>query len=160
MQDAGSQLLDLLGHGRAEHQILALGGQFGNDLFHVMDKAHVQHPVGLVQHKNFHISKVYKALSHKVVQTARARHQNVHTLLEGRDLRSLTHTAENDGVTKLQILAVLLKALADLQRQLAGGGQDEGTDGPLFPGRGRRQTVQHGQRERRRLAGSRLGAAH
>mgnify|MGYP006947080820 CR=1 FL=1 len=70
MQDACGQLLDLFGHGGAEHQVLALCGQLCNDLLHVMHKAHVQHPVGLVQHKDLEVRQVDMALSDEVVQTA------------------------------------------------------------------------------------------
>ena len=160
VQDASRQLLDLLGHGGAEHQVLALGGQLGDDLFHVMHKAHVQHPVGLVQHEDLDVGEVDEALPHQVVQAAGAGDEDIDALLEGRDLRGLAHAAKDHGAALVQILAVQLKALADLQRQLAGGGQDQGTDGPFLFGRGRRQAVQHGQRKGCGLAGARLGAAH
>ena len=65
MQDACGQLLDLFGHGGAEHQVLALCGQLCDDLLHVMHKAHVQHPVGLVQHEDLEVRQVDMALSDK-----------------------------------------------------------------------------------------------
>ena len=72
-QDAGGQLLDLSGHGGAEHQVLPAGGQLCDHLFHVVDKAHVQHPVGFVQHKDLHARQVHIPLSDQVVQAARDR---------------------------------------------------------------------------------------
>ena len=159
-QDACGQLLDFLGHGGAEHQVLALPGQLGDHLFHVVDKAHIQHPVGFVQNKDLNVGKVQQPLPHQVVQAARAGNEDVHALFQGCDLRSLTHTAKDDGAAQGQILAVGFKALADLQSQLPGRGQDQGADGTLFAGRAGSQAVEHGQRKGSRLAGTRLGAAH
>ena len=160
VQDAGSQLLDLGGHGGTEHQVLALGGQLCNDLFHVMDKAHVQHPVGLVQHKNFQCGQVDKALPDQIVQPSRAGDEDVHALFQRFHLRSLPHAAKDDGAAQFQVLAVGFKAFADLQGQLPGGGQDQRTDSALAAGRIGGEPVQHGQRKSRRLAGAGLGAAH
>ena len=100
MQDACGQLLDLLGHSGAEHQVLALPGQLGDHLFHVVDKAHIQHPVGFVQNKDLNVGKVQQPLPHQVVQAARAGNEDVHTLFQGCDLRSLTHTAKDDGAAQ------------------------------------------------------------
>ena len=160
VQDAGSQLLDLLRHGRAEHQVLPLGRELGDDPLHVVDKAHIQHPVGLVQHKDLNVFQRNEPLPDQIVQAARAGDQNVHAPPDGLDLRGLPHTAEDDGAAELEVLAVSVKALADLERKLPGRGQDQGTDGSLLPGRLGGQPIQHRQRKRRRLAGARLGAAH
>ncbi|EJW96093.1 hypothetical protein EVA_15800 [gut metagenome] len=51
-QDPGSQLFNFPGHGCAEQQILPLLRQIPQYPFHIMHKAHIQHPVGLIQHKN------------------------------------------------------------------------------------------------------------
>ena len=125
-----------------------------------MHKAHVQHPVGLVQHKNFQVGQVDEALPDQVVQTARAGDQDVHALFQGLHLGCLAHAAENDGAAQAEVLAVGVEALADLQGQLAGRGEDQRTDGPLFPGGVGSEPVQHGQRKGSRLAGTGLGTAH
>ncbi len=83
MEDACGQLLDLFGHGGAEHQVLALLRQLGDHLFHIVDKAHVQHPVGLVQDKDLDVGQVDEALPHQIVQAARAGDQDIHALLQG-----------------------------------------------------------------------------
>ena len=160
VQDARRQLLDLLGHGGAEHQVLAHFGQLCDDLLHVMHKAHVQHPVGLVQHEDLDAAEVDEPLPHKVVQAAGAGDEDIDALFDGCHLRGLTHTAENDGVAQGEVLAVHFKALADLQSQLTGGGEDQGADGPFLLCRVRGQAVEHGQRKGCGLAGARLGAAH
>ena len=159
-QDAGRQLLDLGGHGGAEHQVLALPGQLCDHLFHVMHKAHIQHPVGFVQHKDLKVRQVDEALPDQVVEPSRAGNEDVYPLFERFHLRCLPYAAKNDGAAQLEILAVGVKALADLQGKLTGGGQDQGADGPLSAGRIGREPVQHGQRKSSRLAGTGLGTAH
>ena len=160
VQDARRQLLDLLGHGGAEHQVLAHFGQLCDDLLHVMHKAHVQHPVGLVQHEDLDAAEIDEPLPHKVVQAAGAGDEDIDALFDGCHLRGLTHTAENDGAAQGEVLAVHFKALADLQSQLTGGGEDQGADGPFLLRRVRGQAVKHGQRKGCGLAGARLGATH
>ena len=125
-----------------------------------MHKAHVQHPVGLVQHKDLEVRQVDMALSDKVVQTARAGDEDVHALSDGLHLRGLTHAAEDDGAAQFEVLAVGVEALADLESQLTGGGEDEGADSALLAGGGGAQPVEHGQRKGSSLAGAGLGAAH
>ena len=87
-----------------------------------MDKAHVQHPVGLVQHKNFQCGQVDKALPDQVIQPSRAGDEDVHALFQRFHLRCLSHAAKDDGAAQFQVLAVGFKAFADLQGQLPGGG--------------------------------------
>ena len=125
-----------------------------------MDKAHVQHPVGFIQHKNFKVREVHQPLPHQVVQPARAGDEDLNALFDGLHLRSLAHTAKDDGGAQLLVLAVGGKALPDLERQLPGGGEDQCPDGTRLAGLGGIEAVQHGQRESSGLAGARLGAAH
>ena len=51
-----------LGMVAREHQVLAHFGQLCDDLLHVMHKAHVQHPVGLVQHEDLDAAEVDEPL--------------------------------------------------------------------------------------------------
>ena len=125
-----------------------------------MHKAHIQHTVGFVQHKDLQIRQVDKALPDQVVQSARAGHKDVHALFQGLHLRGLAHAAKDHGAAQFQVLAVGVKALADLQGKLPGGGKDQRADGPLAAGRVGSEAIQHGQRKSGRLAGAGLGTAH
>ena len=125
-----------------------------------MHKAHIQHPVGFVQHKDLKVREIDKSLTDQVVEPSRAGDQDVHALFQRFHLRCLAHAAKNDGAAQLEILAVGIKAFADLQSKLTGRGQDQGADGTLSAGRIGREPVQHGQRKSSRLAGTGLGAAH
>ena len=129
MKQALHQLSNLLRHSGREKQGLLPAGQPFEDLFHVVDKAHVQHPVCLVQHKNFQPGQVQQLLLIQVCQTARRGHQNIGALLNGFNLRILSHAAENDHTLQGQIGPVGFKALLVLNGKLPGGGQDQRPDG-------------------------------
>src|SRR3990167_7970331 len=49
VQQLAGQIRDVFREGRREQQVLALGRQLGEDLLHIMDKAHVEHAVGFVE---------------------------------------------------------------------------------------------------------------
>ena len=48
------QLGNTFGISRREQQGLALGRTLLDELFHVVEKTHVQHAVGFVEHQGFH----------------------------------------------------------------------------------------------------------
>ena len=133
-QQGVHQVGDLGGHGGGEEQGLLLLGQPLENFPHVVDKAHVQHPVGLVQHENLQGIQGDKALVVEVHQAAGGGHQNVYPLFQGLHLGVLAYAAEDDGVAQLQVFAIGVEALADLDGQLPGGGEDKGPNGP--PGAG------------------------
>ena len=58
VQQLAGEVGDVLGEGRREQQVLALGRQLGEDLLDVMDEAHVEHAVGFVEDENFHVRQV------------------------------------------------------------------------------------------------------
>ena len=159
VQDLFRKLRDLLGHGGGEQEGLPPLRQAGDDLAHVVDKAHVQHPVRLVQHKGLNPVQPDVALIAQIVEPARRGHQHVHPPLQRLHLGPLAHAAEDDRVAYAQILAVLVKALLDLQGQLPGGGQHQGADGGVLLVHTAVEPLQNGNGEGRRLAGARLGAA-
>ena len=129
------QLGDLRGHGGGEQHGLLLAGQPLEDLLHVVDEAHVQHPVGLVQHEDFQLVQLDEALLVQVHEPARSGHQDVHPPAQGLHLGVLAHAAEDDGAPQGQVLAVGQEALLDLNGQLPGGGEDQGPQGvSLDPG--------------------------
>ena len=72
-------------------------------------------------------------------------------------LRCLAHAAKNDGAAQLEILSVGIKAFADLQGQLPGGGEDEGPNRLPRPLLG--QPLEDGHAEGAGLSRPRLGAA-
>ena len=153
------QVGDFLGHGGGKQQRLPTLGQTGDDLADIVDKAHVQHPVRLVQNEGFNLFQVNVALVAQVVETARRSYQNIHTLADGLHLGHLSHAAENHGAAQGQILAVSFKVVLNLQRQFPCGRENQSPDGLMGTIGLFLEPLQNGDSKGRRFTGARLGAA-
>ncbi len=159
IQDLLRQLRDLLRHRRREEQRLPLFGQAVDDLADVVDEAHVEHPVGLVEDEGLDVREVDIALIAEVVEPARRRDEDVDAALERLDLRRLPDAAEDHGASDRQILAVKLEVLLDLQRQLARRRQDQRADRLVLLVDAALEPLEDGHCEGRGLAGAGLRAA-
>ncbi len=160
-EEAPGELHDALGHRGREQQVLALARQEPKHPSHVVDEAHVEHAVGLVEHEELDVAEVDVALPDQVQQPPGGGDQHVHPALQHPHLRPLLHPAEDHGVVDLEVAAVGVHALTDLGRQLPGGREHEGPDRPtsLAGGRPRGHVLQDRERERGGLSGSGLRAA-
>ncbi len=157
MEDGVGQFLDVLRHGGREEQRLPLGGQQLDHLADVVDEAHVEHGVRFIEHEVLEVPEADVALVDEVEQPSGCRHHDVHSALQGGDLLALFHTAKNDRVVELHMGGIVLDALADLGRQLAGGADDQPPDhAPAIVVGCFVQPVEHGQREGRGFARSGL----
>ncbi|VVO41641.1 hypothetical protein PS691_05795 [Pseudomonas fluorescens] len=125
VQQLPGQGRNVIGEGRGEQQVLTLGRQAGQDLFHVMDEAHVEHPVGFVQHENFHVGQIDAALAGEVEQAARTGHQHVNATGHGLNLWVHADAAEDAGADEFQVASINLEALVHLCREFASRGQDQ-----------------------------------
>ena len=92
------QLGNLRRHGGGEKQVLAFFRQMADDPAHVMNKAHVQHTIGLVEDENFHMPQLDVSLTDQVVEPAWCGHQDVDALAQCFHLGILSHAAVNDGM--------------------------------------------------------------
>ena len=72
-----------------------------NHFADVMDKAHVEHAVGLVEHEDLEAIEPHQALAHQVEQTARRRDQDVDSARQRLHLLALAHAAEHDSTAEL-----------------------------------------------------------
>ena len=159
-QDRVSQLLDVLRHGGRKEQGLSPWGQELDDLSDVVDEAHVEHGVRLVEHEVLEVVQSDVALVDEVQEAPRCGHDNVHATLECCDLLALFDPAEDDRVMDLQVRAVVPDAVADLGGEFAGWAQDEGADDTALVSTWLLgEPVQHGQGEGGRFAGAGLGHA-
>ena len=82
--DLGDQVADFLRHRRREQQRLALRRQVLDDLAHVGEEAHVEHPVGLVEDEHLDVLEVRGPLAQVVEQPPRAGDDDVDPGLAGR----------------------------------------------------------------------------
>ena len=124
-QQFAGQVGDVLGERRRKQQVLTLGRQTGEDFFHVMDEAHVEHPVGFVEHQDFNVGQVNAALAGQVEQTTRAGNQYVNTAGQGLNLRVGANAAEYASADELQVAGIELEALVHLGGEFAGRRQDQ-----------------------------------
>ena len=151
---------DVIAEGGGEQQALLVGRHQRQNFFDVVDKAHVQHAVGFVQHQHFNVGQIHEALLLQVEQAARGGDQHVHTLADAVNLGLHADATEDDRSGHIQVFGIGANVFFNLRRQLTGGREDQRTDAAR---RGLRaalcQAVQHGQRERGRLAGAGLGAS-
>ena len=155
-QDVRAQLRDALGHGRREEQGLTLLGQQRDEPLHVGQEAHVEHPVGLVEHQERDPVEAHMALRAEIEEPSRRRHQNVEPARQRLDLGLLPDAAEHDRAAQPHVPPVSAEALAHLERELAGRRQDERARASAGSAGHARQMLQDRQSEGGGLAGAGL----
>ena len=125
-----------------------------------MDKPHVEHAVGFVQHQYLHLCQVQHALPQQVQQAPGRGDQDIDALLDAADLRAHADAAENYRARELQELAVGLHRLFHLRGQFARGGQYQRTDAGaaefVLRAAGHAEFVQYRQHKGGGLAGAGL----
>ena len=94
-QQTIGQLANFIAEGGREQQALLVLGHQRQNLLDVMDEAHVQHAVGLVQDQHLDGGQIHEALTGQVQQTAGRGNQNVHAFFDAGDLRFHADTAKN-----------------------------------------------------------------
>ncbi len=159
-EEALRELADLGRHGGREQQRLAVRGQFGDDPADVADEAEIEHPVRLVEHEMRHLVELQVLRAHQVADTAGRADDDVRAAAHALLLRTAADAAEDDAGSEPQMGAELPERGLDLERELAGRGQDQGAGGERA-GLGRRggEALQQRQAERAGLAGAGLGDA-
>ena len=145
---------DACRHGGGEQGDLPFFGQLGQDPFHIVDKAHIEHLVGLIQDQAADIFHLQALAADMVHDPPRGADDNLRPALELAELGGVILTAEDGhGLQALHMGAIGLEGLGDLQGKLPGGGQNQ--DLRLFE-----PEVEVGQQRQgkgRRLAGAGLG---
>ena len=160
VQQTVGDFLNLRRHRGGEQERLLLLRRFVDDAPHVVDEAHVEHPVGLVEDENLERVEAHKALPDEIVEPPRRRDEDVHAVFERGHLRRLPHAAEDHGGAQAEVSAIQLEVFIVLQGELARRRQNEGADRPLpLRDPAPREQLQNRHGERRRLARPRLGAA-
>mmetsp|Transcript_31183 Transcript_31183/g.79493 ORF Transcript_31183/g.79493 Transcript_31183/m.79493 type:complete len:413 (-) Transcript_31183:984-2222(-) len=110
-QRALGKRLDLGGHGRAEHQRLALALEEGQHVAHLLLKPAVDHAVGLIQADVPADVQVHALLVQQVLQAPGGAHRHVHALLDDLVLRFDIHAAHHQHGAQLGV-ARLAQAVA------------------------------------------------
>ena len=87
-----------------------------------MDKAHIEHAVGLIQYEEVQCFERYVTLGYQVQQAPRGGNQYLYTIAQRVRLRFLTHSAKDDSVLQSGVFAICLKTFTNLNGQLPGWG--------------------------------------
>ena len=116
----------LPGDGGGEHTQIAALGHFIQNVGHVPDEAHVQHPVGLVQHHGLDLVQTDGAALHVVHQAAGGGHHDLGALFQRVDLLVNGRAAvQAHRAHTLLELAQIAQLVLNLNGQLAGGSQHQ-----------------------------------
>jgi hypothetical protein len=155
-RDAQRVLLVALGerddrprHGRREEQGAALRRRRVEDLLEILAKAHVEHLVGLVEHDDLELRQVERAAFEMVAQPPRRADDDMGALRERAPLLHRVHAADAGRDPRAGLGVEPGELAADLQRQLAGRGDDQAS-GSRGEGRRRRRAAAAPWRGRRR----------
>ncbi len=97
-QHAVRERLDGGRHRRGEEERLALPGDGRADAADVVDEAHVEHAVGLVEHEVRHAVEAHVPLAHQVEQAARRGDEHLRRATQRELLAALPHAAVDDRV--------------------------------------------------------------
>ncbi|CCK01729.1 hypothetical protein BN129_172 [Cronobacter sakazakii 701] len=162
MQQFFRQRFNVVGEGRGEEQVLTLRRQFRQHAADIVNKAHVQHTVGFIQHQHFHLIELHRVLMFEIEQTTRRCDKHVHAAAQFHHLRVDAHAAKHDQRADVEIFAVFAHVLAHLGCEFTRRGQDQRTHrATAFRVRlVRRQALQQRQRKACGFAGAGLGAGH
>ena len=142
--------------GRKHVAVDPMGGQVFLDLLHVRVKTHGKEAVGLIKDQDLQMFQRKGALEQMIQYPARRADHQLDPLLEGLQLRPVTHTAINGDGTHAHHAAQDLGLPGHLVGQFPGGDQHQGlADGLL-----RVDPVQDGQEISAGLAAPGLGLNH
>lgn len=142
-----------MSQGGGEHHGLAFGAADIHDRHHFVAEAHVQHPVGFVQHEELQVVKVQGLALQMFGQAPRGGNQNFRVLADLGCLLLEAGAAAHGHRADAGKGGHILDRLADLFGQLAGWGQDQAA-GAGVGRRGIQKVLEHRQHERERLAAS------
>ena len=157
-QNRRGKFRDVVGHRRAEEQVLAVLREERHNLADVVNEPHVEHAVGFIEHEEFQRPERNRLLVDEIKQPSRSRHQHVHAANQVTLLRGIVHAAKNAGGRNRGELRVFLEAVLHLDGKLARRQQDKRPTRLGCAELSRiEQALQNRERERRRLPRSRLG---
>ena len=106
-------------HRGAEEEGLALGGKVTQHLLDVGEEAHVEHPVGFVEHEVLEAGQLGVRLAEVIEQATRCGNDHVHAAPERVLLRTHADATEHGGAGDRCVDGEVLQVLVDLRREFA-----------------------------------------
>ena len=145
---------DLRRDRRREEQRLALGGALLDDPLHVVDEAHVEHAVDLVEYEDLDGSEAQLALLEKIHEAAGGGDHDVGARAQLAALAAVADAAVEHGRPDVRETPEVAESRLHLGRELAGGLEHEDPGAALLVGA---EEGQDRQREGGGLPGAGLG---
>ena len=115
------QLVDALGHRRGEEHRLPRLGCLGEDGLDVLDEAHLEHLVGLIENDRLDLAELERSAIAQVERASRSGDDHVDAAAQGLDLLTCRSAAVDRDQAHAHGLAVAAEGLGDLQGELTGG---------------------------------------
>jgi hypothetical protein len=116
---------DLRRHGGREQRDLARLGRGLEHRLDVVDEAHAQHLVGLVQHQAAQLRQVQRTAAEVIDHAPGRADHDMHPAPQRGQLRAVALAAvDRQHVEAGQVMRVFLEGLRDLDRQFARGSED------------------------------------
>ena len=132
--------------------------KLGDDFPDVVDEAHIEHAVGLVENETFNVVQAERIALDQIEQPAGRGDQDIDAIEQRANLAAHRHAADRQRAFDAQMTAVGAEAVEDLAGQFAGRAEHQ--DAAALAHRRPRiggETMQDRQREGGGLAGSGLG---
>ena len=113
-------------HCGREHEHLAVVGHMGKNVVDRVDKAHVEHFVGFVEHYGVHVPEIYDTAVDEVDEPAWGRHDYLHAFAQGADLALDARTAVDGQDFEFgNVFGEIGEIAGYLEAELAGGCEHE-----------------------------------
>ena len=125
MQHFSGKIPDLLGVGGGKQHGLPFGWNEIENFGNLFTEPQIQHPVRLIENKEFYPGKIQMPLAGKIQQTAGCGHNDIDATPQPIDLRIDANPAVNHGASHGNPPCIGLDALPHLKCQFPGGGQDQ-----------------------------------
>jgi len=125
VQESGGKRLNRSRHGGREEHRLAFARQQPYDPLNVWHKAHIEHPIGFVQHEVLQFREETVFLVDQIEQPTGGCNHDVDPFAQGRDLRPLADPTENRRVTDFGVPPEVSQVFGDLDHQFACRGNDQ-----------------------------------
>ena len=151
-QIARGEIDDARGHGGREEGSLAVDGGLRQDPLDVLDKAHVEHFIGLIEDEEAHIVKKERATAHVVHDPAGRTDDDLGPALQTSELPLVWLAAVDGQGLDVLVAPVAVDGFRHLDGQLPRRRQNQRLHGPLL----RIDRLDDGQAKRGGLAGAGL----
>ena len=144
-EEGACEVGDLCRHGRREEEVLPVCRHQAHDPLHIGEEAHVEHAVGFIEDEVGEVAKVDEALRVQVEQASGRGDEDIDAAAQCIHLGADANTAEDDRGLDGEAGAVGIEPLCNLGRELAGGGEDQRTDGARITTGLGSETLEHGE---------------